>query len=59
MAARLCMARMLALVRVTIWVGGCSSVLTEGTSAGAGIIGAGASRAITHNAGVTMASAWP
>ena len=53
MAAPLCMARMLALVCVTIWVGGCSSVLTEGTSAGAGIIGAGASRAITHNAGVT------
>ena len=53
MAARLCMARVLALVCVTAGVGGCTSILTEGTSAGAGIAGAAAAHAVTHNAGVT------
>ncbi len=53
MAARLCMMRMLLVVCVTTWVGGCSSLLTEGTSAGAGIVGAAAAHAVTHNAGVT------
>jgi hypothetical protein len=34
-------------------LGGCTSFLTEGTSAGAGIAAAGISRSVTHNAGVT------
>lgn len=34
-------------------LGGCTSVLTEGTAAGAGAAGAGISHAVTKNAGVT------
>jgi hypothetical protein len=34
-------------------LGGCTSVLTEGTAAGAGAVGAGIAHAVTHNAGVT------
>lgn len=34
-------------------LGGCTSVLTEGTAAGAGAAGAGVAHAVTHNAGVT------
>ena len=34
-------------------LGGCTDLLNEGTAAGAGIVGAAASRAVTENAGVT------
>jgi flavin-binding protein dodecin len=34
-------------------LGGCTSLLTEGTAAGAGAAGAGISRAVTKNVGVT------
>lgn len=53
MAARLCLVRLLALLCGIASVSGCTSVLTESTSAGAGIVAAAASRAVTHNAGVT------
>jgi hypothetical protein len=44
---------MLAVAWVAAGVSGCTSVLTEGTSAGAGIAGAGVAHALTHNAGFT------
>jgi hypothetical protein len=53
MAARLCMARVLALACVTAGLCDCSSILTEGTSAGAGIAGAAIAHGVTRNAGVT------
>ena len=53
MAAQRCMARVLALIGVSIGLGGCTSLLTEGTSAGAGIAGAAAAHGVTRNAGVT------
>lgn len=45
--------RWLALACVAASLGGCTSLLTQGSAAGAGIVGAAASRAVTHNAGVT------
>lgn len=36
-------------------LGGCTSLLTEGTAAGAGAAGAAISHSVTHNAGVTTA----
>lgn len=53
MATRLRRACVIALACVAVGLGGCSSVLTEGTAAGAGIAGAAVSRAVTKNAGVT------
>jgi flavin-binding protein dodecin len=53
MAAQRCLARVLAFACVTAGLGGCTSVLTEGTSAGAGIAGAAVAHGLTHNAGVT------
>lgn len=52
MAAQLCLARVLALACVTAALGGCTSLLTEGASAGAGTAGAGIAHAVTHNPGV-------
>lgn len=46
-------ARKLALVCVTACLGGCSSLLTEGTAAGAGAAGAAIAHGVTKNAGVT------
>lgn len=43
----------IALACATVWLGGCTSLLTEGTSAGAGIAGAAIAHGVTHNAGVT------
>lgn len=43
----------LALAYLAVSLGGCTSVITEGTAAGAGIAGAGLSRAVTNNPGVT------
>ncbi|MGH7121885.1 MAG: hypothetical protein ACREFP_23315 [Acetobacteraceae bacterium] len=42
-----------ALFALAVAPGGCSSVLTAGTAAGAGAAGAGIAHAVTHNAGVT------
>jgi hypothetical protein len=53
MAALLCMARLLAVACITADVCGCTSVLTEGTAAGAGIAGAAVAHAVTHNSGIT------
>jgi hypothetical protein len=53
MAARQRMAWVPALACVTAMLGGCTSVLTEGSSAGAGIAGAAIAHGVTHNAGVT------
>jgi len=53
MAARRRIARVLVLTCVTVGLGGCTSVLTEGTSAGAGIAGAAVAHDVTNNAGVT------
>lgn len=53
MAAQRSIARTLALALLAAGVSGCTSVLTEGTSAGAGIAGAAVAHAVTHNAGVT------
>jgi flavin-binding protein dodecin len=43
----------LTLLGLLTLLGGCTSVLTEGTAAGAGAAGAGISRTVTKNAGVT------
>jgi flavin-binding protein dodecin len=43
----------LACLGLLALLGGCTSVITEGTAAGAGAAGAGISRAVTRNAGVT------
>jgi proline racemase len=53
MATRQCLAAVAILACATATLGGCTDLLTEGTSAGAGIAAAGASRAVTNNAGVT------
>jgi flavin-binding protein dodecin len=47
-----CPAALVSLGLLTL-LGGCTAVLTEGTAAGAGATGAGISRAVTKNAGVT------
>jgi hypothetical protein len=52
MATRLGSAWFLAVVWVAVGLGGCTSLLTEGTSAGAGIAGASIAHGVTHNAGV-------
>lgn len=41
-----------AFLGLLVLLGGCTSVLTEGTAAGAGAAGAGISRAVTRNVGV-------
>jgi hypothetical protein len=41
------------LAVIAALLGGCSSVLTEGTAAGAGAAGAAIAHGVTHNAGVT------
>ena len=41
-----------ATLALAILLGGCTSLLTEGTSAGAGVAAAGISRGVTTNAGV-------
>lgn len=51
MMVRLCPAVAMAVL-LTGLLGGCTSVLTEGTSAGAGIASAGLTRGFTRNAGV-------
>jgi hypothetical protein len=43
----------LSSLSLLLLLGGCTSLLTEGTAAGAGAAGAGISRAVTKNAGVT------
>jgi hypothetical protein len=53
MAAWRSLAWVPALACVTAMLGGCTSVLTEGSSAGAGIAGAAVAHGVTHNAGVT------
>jgi hypothetical protein len=53
MAAQQCKAWVLALTCVPVMLGGCTSVLTEGSAAGAGIAGAAIAHGVTHNAGVT------
>jgi hypothetical protein len=53
MAAWAGLGRTLAFVVVAVGLGGCTSLLTEGTAAGAGAAGAGIAHAATHNAGVT------
>ncbi len=53
MATRPVIARVLALACMAAGLGGCESVVTEGTSAAAGAAGAGVAHAVTHNAGVT------
>src|ERR1700739_4125450 len=48
--------RLLILAPLTViaaLLGGCTSVLTEGTAAGAGAAGAAIAHGVTHNAGVT------
>jgi len=41
------------LAVIAALLGGCSSLLTEGTAAGAGAAGAAIAHGVTHNAGVT------
>jgi hypothetical protein len=53
MAARVGSAWVLVLACLATGLGGCTSTLTEGTSAGAGIAGAAIAHGVTHNAGVT------
>lgn len=53
MTARQNLAPVLVLVCVVAGLGGCTDLLTQGTAAGAGIVGAAASRSLTKNAGVT------
>jgi hypothetical protein len=53
MTARRSLAGVLALTCATVGLGGCTSVLTEGTAAGAGIAGAAIAHDVTKNAGVT------
>jgi len=53
MATRQWLAAVAVLACAMAGLGGCTDVMTEGTSAGAGIVGAAASRAVTKNAGVT------
>lgn len=43
----------IALVLTPVCLGGCTSLLTEGSSAGAGIAGAAIAHGVTRNAGVT------
>lgn len=52
MIARRCLT-VLACLCTAISIAGCTSVATEGTSAGAGIAGAAIAHGVTHNAGVT------
>lgn len=53
MATRLGARPALALACAAICLGGCTSLLTEGSSAGAGIAGAAIAHGVTRNAGVT------
>ena len=53
MAVRQSLAPVLVLACVAAGLGGCTDLLTQGTAAGAGIVGAAASRSLTRNAGVT------
>jgi hypothetical protein len=45
----------LALACIACGIGGCSSLLSEGATAGAGVAGAAIAHAATHNAGVITA----
>jgi hypothetical protein len=53
MATRLGTRPVLVLACAAVCLGGCSSLLTEGSSAGAGIAGAAIAHGVTRNAGVT------
>src|SRR5262249_20335797 len=47
-----CSTLIAATLALSVLLGGCTSLLTEGTSAGAGVAAAGISRGVTTNAGV-------
>jgi hypothetical protein len=53
MTARQCPSSVLVGAFFAALLGGCTSILTEGTTAGAGIAGASIAHSVTSNAGVT------